>query len=152
MWLRTGGQKWKKKIIYIYKCMCSFKYQGSLFTDNEKVDGRYEKRTKNAKVVTYQPLLLLRHQSNSFYTKIQMKKSIFIPTLFYKCQTWVLNKNQERYRPATFKVVNKTRQDKIRNMDILNTINIPPCIEYTEQHRLKWFGHLIRIQQHLPAA
>jgi hypothetical protein len=46
---------------------------------------------------------------------------------------------RERYRSVRClrKVVNKTRQDKVKDMDIRNTIGIPPCIKYIKQQRLK---------------
>ena len=75
----------------------------------------------------------------------------------FKCQTWTLTTNQERKiqtceMRCLRKVVNKTRRDKVRNVDIRNTIGIPPCIEFIEQQRLKWFGHLVRMKQDSPAA
>jgi hypothetical protein len=41
-----------------------------------------------------------------------------------------------------FNLVNRTRQDKVRNEDSRNSTVIPQYIE----RRLKWFGHLVRMQ------
>ena len=50
------------------------------------------------------------------------------------------------------KTVNKTRRDRIRNTDIRDTVKTRPCLEYIDQQRIKWFGHLVRMQQDQPAA
>lgn len=134
-----------------------FKYLGSYFTEDGKFDREIEARIQKANAVTYQLSPLLRHPSISMNTKLQLIRSIFIPTLCYQCQTWTLKIDQERKiqtceMRCLRKAVNKTRLDKVRNTDVRNTIGILPCLEFIEQQRLKWFGHLVRMQYDQPAA
>jgi hypothetical protein len=133
-----------------------FKYLGSYFTEDGKFDREIEARIQKANAVTYQLSPLLRHPSISMNTKLQLIRSIFIPTLCYQCQTWTLNINQERKIQTCEirclkKAVNKTRLNKVRNIDVRNTIGILPCLEFIGQQRLKWFGHLVRMQHDQPA-
>ena len=46
------------------------------------------------------------------------------------------------------KVVNKTKGDRVRTEDIRSTINIKPLTYFIEKQRLKWFGHLMRMEHH----
>ena len=97
------------------------------------------------------------HFCFSMSTKRQLINSIFIPTHCYQCQTWTLNKTQERKiqtceMRCLKKIVNKRRLDRVRNTDIRNTIGITSCTEHIEQQRMKWFGHLVRMQYDQPAA
>lgn len=134
-----------------------FKYLGSIFTEDGKIDREIETRTQKANAITYQLSPLLTHANVSMNTKVQLIKSFFVPTLCYQSQTWTLNKSQERKietceMRCLRRVINKTRRDRIRNQDIRNIIGIPPCLDYIEQQRLHWFGHLVRMQHDQTAA
>ena len=69
-----------------------FKYLGSTFTEDGKIDREIEMRTHKANVAAYQLSPLLKHPSMPMNTKKQLINSIFIPTLCYQCQTWTLIK------------------------------------------------------------
>jgi hypothetical protein len=44
------------------------------------------------------------------------------------------------------KITKNTIRDKVHNATIRENICIKPCIQYIEKQRIKWFGHLVRIQ------
>ena len=60
-----------------------FKYLGSIFTEDRKLDREIEARVQKANAVTYQLAPLLRHPIISQAAKQQMINSIFISTLCY---------------------------------------------------------------------
>jgi hypothetical protein len=66
-------------------------------------------------------------------------------------QTWTLNQEQAQqiqtckmrcYR----KITNNTIRYKIHMATIKEKVGIKPCMQYIEKQRMKWFGHLARMQ------
>jgi hypothetical protein len=128
-----------------------YKYLGSVFTQDGKFDREIEVRIQKANVISYQLAPLLKHRHIPIKTKQQLINCIFIPTLCYQCQTWTINKSQEQKLSTCEmrclrQVVNKTRRDKISNNTIRNMIGTIPCLDYIENQRLKWFGHITRME------
>ena len=118
------------------------------------MDREIETRCQKANAVTYQLSPLLKHPSINMAVKRQLINSIFTPTLCYQCQTWPLSKTQERKittceMRCLRKAVNVTRRDRVRNENIRSTVGTTPCIQYIEKQRIKWFGHLMRMEPHL---
>ena len=108
-------------------------------------------------IITYQLTPVLKHPAIPVETKRQIINAIFIPTLCYQSQTWALTKEQERKittceMRCLRKAVNKTRRDHIRNEDIRRTVGTTPAIRFIEKQRLKWFGHLVRMNPNTPVA
>lgn len=69
-----------------------FKYLGSIFTEDGKLDWEIETRCHKANTITYQLAQLLKHPNICLSTKAKLINTIFIPTLTYQCQTWPLTK------------------------------------------------------------
>jgi hypothetical protein len=44
------------------------------------------------------------------------------------------------------KIKNNTIRDKIHTATIRENVGIKPCMQYIEKQRMKWFGHLVRMQ------
>ena len=73
-----------------------FKYLGSVFSEDGKLDREIETRCQKANAVSYQLAPLLRHPSIPMCIKAQLISTVFVPTLTYQCQTWSLTKALER--------------------------------------------------------
>ena len=133
-----------------------FKYLGSIFSQDGRLDREIESRCQKANAVSYQLAPLLRHPNIPMPTKAKLINTVFTPTLTYQCQTWSLTKAQER-RLVTCEMrclrraANKTRRDRIRNEAIRDTVQVTPVLDHIEQQRIKWFGHLIRMPHNQPA-
>ena len=133
-----------------------FKYLGSLFTEDGKLDREIETRCQKANAVSYQLAPLLKHPSIPMSTKAKLINAIFVPTLTYQCQTWALTKALERKlvtceMRCLRKAVNKTRRDKIKNEVIRDMVGLTPILHHVEQQRIRWFGHLTRMPPDQPA-
>ena len=113
-----------------------FKYLGSVFTEDGRIDREIETRCQKANAVSYQLAPLLKHPSIPINVKAKLINPIFLPTLTYQCQTWSLS---------------KTRRDKIRNEDIRAMVGATSVLQHIEQQRVKWFGHLTRMSPKQPA-
>jgi hypothetical protein len=134
----------------LLKQVKEFKYLGSIFTEDGRIDREIEARTQKANAVSYQLTPLLKHPHISKKAKQQMFNSIFLPTLCYQSQTWTLTKAHEQKLTTCEmrclrKITNNTRRDRIRNTTIRNQVGTRSCIEYIEEQRMKWFGHLTRM-------
>ena len=133
-----------------------FKYLGSMFTENGKLDREIETRCQKANAVSYQLAPLLKHPSISTSTKAKLINAIFLPTLTYQCQTWSLTKDLERKlvtceMKCLRKAVNKTKRDKIRNEVIRDMAGAKPVLQHIKQQQVKWFGHITRMSINQPA-
>ncbi|KAI8519496.1 hypothetical protein Bbelb_027530 [Branchiostoma belcheri] len=108
-----------------------FKYHGSIFTEDGKLDREIETRVRKANSISYQLAPLLKHPSIPMETKAKLFNSIFLPTLTYQCQTWTLTKPLERKiitceMRCLRRLVNRTRRDKIRNTTIRQMAGVRP--------------------------
>src|SRR6202042_269573 len=90
-------------------------------------------------------------------TKQQIINSIIIPTLSYQCQSWTLTKSQLcKINTCEMKCLRRAAnliiRDRVRNDTIRQIVGTTPCATYIERQKIKWFGHVTRMQHHqLPA-
>ena len=138
------------------KQAAEFKYLGSIFTENGKLDREIETRCQKANAVSYQLAPLLKHPNIPMSTKAKLINAIFLPTLTYQCQTWSLTKALERKlvtceMRCLRRAANKTRRDQIRNELIRGMVGATSVLQHIEQQRIKWFGHLMRMPPNQPA-
>ena len=115
-----------------------FKYLGSIFSQDGRLDREIETRCQKANAVSYQLAPLLKHPDIPMPTKAQLINTTFIPTLTYQCQTWSLTKAQERKlvtceMRCLRRAANKTRRDKIRNKVIRDTVRANTVLEHIKQ-------------------
>ena len=133
-----------------------FKYLGSMFTENGKLNREIETRCQKANAVSYQLAPLLKRPSISTSTRAKLINAIFLPTLTYQCQTWSITTDLERKlvtceMKCLRKAVNKTRRDKIRNEVIRDMTGAKPVLQHIKQQQVKWFGHITRMPIKQPA-
>lgn len=77
-------------------------------------------------------------------------KSMYLPTLLYRCETRVITEvMQRRFQAAEMKylrrVANVTIMDKIRNEKIRNQLETECAKKYMQKAKLRWWGHLNRL-------
>ena len=133
-----------------------FKYLGSIFTNDGRIDREIEVRCQKANSISYQLAPLLKHESIPMSTKAKLINSIFLPTLTYQCQTWPLTQGLKRKlvtceMKCLRKAVNKTRLDKIRNEVIREQVGATSVLQHVENQQIKWFGHVMRMPIDQPA-
>ena len=119
-----------------------FKYLGSIFTEDGRMNREIENRIQKANNVSYQFAPLLKHSDIPMETKSKIINSIFITTLTYQCQTWAMSKPLER-KITTYemrclrKAVNKTRRDMILNTKIREMVGTNSTHHQIQQQRIK---------------
>ena len=129
-----------------------YKYLGTMFGRNGKVNDEIKYRIKQATNVYYQlNQTILGKKEVSQKTKIQIYNTIYKPTLLYGAESWpVNNKIEQKITAAEMKylrrISNKTKRDMIRNTKIREDLKVKPITEYIETSQLKWYGHVKRME------
>ena len=122
-----------------------FKYLGSIFTEDSRMNREIENRIQKANNVSYQLAPLLKHSDTPIETKSKIINSIFLPTLTYQCQTWTLTKPLERKittcEMRCFRKAVKIKRDMIPNTKIREMVGTKIINHHIQQQRIKWFGH-----------
>ena len=134
------------------KCLhwtAEYKYFGSIFSENWKMNREIGARIQRANAVTYHLSPTLQHCNIPMDTKAKLINSVFLPMLTFQCQTWTLNRDLERKvttceMKCLRRATGKTRWDKIRNKEITAMIRISTIMNYIAQQQIKWFGHLMK--------
>ena len=130
-----------------------FKYLGSIFTEDGRLNREIESTVQKTNSFGYQLAPLLRHPNIPIDIKAKLIESIFRPTLTYQSQTWTLTKSLER-KITTCEIrclrraANKTRRDKVKNTKIREMVGTTPILHHIQQQRIRWFGHLTRMAPH----
>ncbi|XP_030753324.1 uncharacterized protein LOC115880278 [Sitophilus oryzae] len=87
---------------------------------------------------------------NSFLNKKEisraLKMTVFIQTLTFSCESWVLTKRLK----TRYSVLGVTRKDILRNSFIREEPKVDSILNKIEQCQLRWYGHLIRMNNDIP--
>ena len=134
----------------------TFRYLGVQLNDKGYHDAEINARLENTSKLYHSlriPFIGKREISGK--TKITVYKTVFVPTLTFGCETWVLTKSMKSKLQAMEmkylrRVAGVTKMDKIRNTDIRQMLGVQPLIKVIEDRQLKWFGHLARLSNEIP--
>ena len=132
----------------------NFKYLGTVFTRNGKIDTEIKNRIAQATRTYYQiNKTIINKKEIEPKTKLQIYQSIYLPTLLYGCETWArTTKVDSQVTAAEMKylrrVANKTRWDRERNSKIREDLKVQEAVtEKIERTQLRWYGHVKRMSQ-----
>ncbi|GFR74295.1 calcium uptake protein 1, mitochondrial [Elysia marginata] len=101
-----------------------FKYLGSFFTKDGRIDREIEVTCQKGNSTSYQLAPLLKHESIPIATKAKLKNSIFLTTLTYQSQTWPLTKGlKNKLVTCEMRYVIDCKQISIRT----NTVRMSLC-------------------------
>lgn len=113
-----------------------------------EINERIEKAMRNYYALNNK---FIRRKEISIKTKITVYKTIYKPVLTYGSESWVLTKQQKsRIQAAEMRYLRAikgiTRRDRIRNEIVRTELKVEPILSNIERQHLKWFGHLIRME------
>jgi hypothetical protein len=92
------------------------------------------------------------HDTYRYITRgVYVPECIHIDVLAYGAESWPLTAKHENRIIATEmkflrRTVGKTRWDKWRNNRIREILNQEPVLNYIERRSIKWYGHVLRMQ------
>src|SRR3978361_55597 len=95
---------------------------------------------------------LIRKKEVSTGTKMTVYKTIFRPILIYGSESWVLTQQQRNKTPGVEMkflrgVRGVTKRGRLRSDKIREDLHIEPILESIEKQQLKWFGHIVRMDE-----
>ena len=95
------------------------------------------------------PLLKEKHIPTE--VKRLIYTTVLLPTLMYGAETWTLTtKDWSRLVAAEMKpiriILGKTRLDRLRNEELRKRLDVMPLESRIEQAKLRWLGHLQRME------
>ena len=133
--------------------MKEFKYLGVLFTNERK--GKTEKeisRRIGAAGAVLQSLnrTVVTKKELSQKAKLSVYRAIFVPTLIYGHETWVMTESiRSRVQAAEMRFLRRVAgislRDRVRSSVTRERLGVEPLLLRLERRQLRWFGHLVRM-------
>ena len=129
-----------------------YKYLGTIFTQNGKINQEVQHRIQLASMVHHQiRRTLIKKPEIEEKTKLQIYNTVFVPILTYGAESWpITSKIQSKLTAAEMRflrdIKNKTKLDKIRNTTIREQLKQQDLLGMIEKKQLQWYGHVTRME------
>ena len=137
---------------YELDAVCQFTYLGSTINDNLSLDAEIDKRIgKAASTLARLTARVWTSPKLSVKTKMAVYNACVISTLLYGSETWTTYAGQERrlnsFHLGTIRrILGISWQDKVTNADVLSRAGLPTMYTLLRQRRLRWLGHVRRME------
>ena len=148
------GDEVKLEIIWANKNLeqvNQYQYLGVTFTYDGKIQEEVNNRIAKANNIYYQiNNTVIGKKEVSTETKLQVYNTVFIPTLTYGSESWVIDtKTESRITASEMRYLRKvkgvTKRERIRNKNIREELKVKPLNKYIETRALRWMGHVTRM-------
>ena len=85
------------------------------------------------------------------HTNIQVYKACVVSTLLYGSESWTLRSRQERrlnsfHMRCLRRILGISWRDKVTNNAVLERTGIPTMFTLLKQRRMRWLGHVCRME------
>jgi hypothetical protein len=130
----------------------SFKYLGSIMTDDAKCEADVKRRLGLAAAAATKLEKILKSQETSMATKLRLIRTLVFTIAAYGSETWTLTSCLEK-RIEAFdmrlyrKILRISYMDRVSNAEVLNRMEIKADERLLEQikiRKLTYFGHVCR--------
>ncbi|KAK3512562.1 hypothetical protein QTP70_017239, partial [Hemibagrus guttatus] len=128
-----------------------FKYLGILFTSEGRMDHEIDRRIGAAAAVMrsmYRSVVVKKELSRK--AKLSIYQSIYVPTLTYGHELWVMTERvRSRIQAAKMsflrRVAGRSLRDRVRSSVTREELGVEPLLFHIERGQLRWLGHLFRM-------
>ncbi|KAK3539665.1 hypothetical protein QTP70_011111 [Hemibagrus guttatus] len=125
-----------------------FKYLGVLFMSEGRMDREIDRRIGAAAAVMrsmYRSVVMKKKLSRK--AKLSIYQSIYVPTLTYGHELWVMTERiRSRIQAAEMsflcRVAGCSLRDKVRSPVTREGLGVEPLLLHIERGQLRWLGHL----------
>ncbi|KAK3551449.1 hypothetical protein QTP70_017426, partial [Hemibagrus guttatus] len=125
-----------------------FKYLGVLFTSEGRMDREIDRRIGAAAAVMrsmYRSVVVKKELSRK--AKLSIYQSIYVPTLTYGHELWVMTERvRSRIQAAEMsflrRVAGHSLRDRVRSSVTWEELGVEPLLLHIERGQLRWLGHL----------
>ena len=136
---------------YTLEVVEDFTYLGSTISSNLSLEAEINKRIGKAASAMSRLSTRVWENTNLTTNKIAVYNACVLSTLLYGSETWTAYARQER-RLNSFhlrclrRILGISWQDRVPNKDVLERAGIPSMFAMLSQRRLRWLGHIRRIE------
>ncbi|TWW59397.1 hypothetical protein D4764_06G0009270 [Takifugu flavidus] len=128
-----------------------FKYLGVLFMSEGRMEQEVDRRIGAASAVMralHRSVVVKRELSRK--AKLSIYRSIFVPTLTYGHELWVMTeRTRSRVQAAEMsflrRVAGLSLRDRVRSSAIREELRVEPLLLRVERSQMRWLGHLLRM-------
>ena len=128
-----------------------FKYLGVASMSDGRQDEELDIRIGKASAVMralHYSVVIKRELSKT--ATLSIFKTIFVPILTYRHESWVMTKRVRSQLQASEmrflrRIEGVTLFDKVRSSEIRKSLNIEPLLHRVERSQIRWFGHVSRM-------
>ncbi|CAM4428457.1 unnamed protein product [Leuciscus chuanchicus] len=128
-----------------------FKYLGVLFTSEGRMEREIDRRIGAASAVMralYRSVVVKKELSRK--AKLSIYQSIYVPTLTYGHEPWVMTeRTRSRIQAAEMsflrRVAGRSLRDRVRSSVTREELRVEPLLLHIERGQLRWLGHLFRM-------
>ncbi|TWW77428.1 hypothetical protein D4764_12G0008180 [Takifugu flavidus] len=128
-----------------------FKYLGVLFTSEGRMEREIDRRIGAASAVMrtlHRSVVVKRELSRK--AKLSIYRPIFVPTLTYGHELWVMTeRTSSRVQAAKIsflrRVAGLSLRDRVRSSAIQEELVVEPLLLRVERSQMGWLGHLVRM-------
>ncbi|KAK3526405.1 hypothetical protein QTP70_025434 [Hemibagrus guttatus] len=128
-----------------------FKYLGVLFTSEGRMDCEIDRRIGAAAAVMrpmYRSVVVKKELSRK--AKLSIYQSIYIPTLTYGHELWVMTERiRSRVQAAEMnflrRVAGRSLRDRVRSSVTREVLGVEPLLLHIKRGQLRWLRHLFRM-------
>ena len=133
------------------KTVDDFKYLGSMISSDGSLDKEIRARICKASQALGQLKTRVLNQHNiRRCTKLKVFKAVVLTSPLYGCETWTLYRRHLKqlehfYMRSLRNILNIKRQDRVSNLQVLDTAESTSIEAMILKSRLHWVGHVIRM-------
>ncbi|TWW73592.1 R2DM Retrovirus-related Pol polyprotein from type II retrotransposable element [Takifugu flavidus] len=128
-----------------------FKYLGVLFTSEGRMRREIDRRIVAASTIMrtlHRSVVVKRELSRK--AKLSIYRSIFVPTLTYGHELWVMTeRTRSRVQAAEMsflrRVAGLSLRDRVRSSAIREELGVESLLLRVERNQMGWLGHLVRM-------
>ncbi|KAK3561362.1 hypothetical protein QTP86_030660 [Hemibagrus guttatus] len=128
-----------------------FKYLGVLFTSEGRIDREIDRWISAAAAVMqsmYRSVVVKKELSRK--AKLSIYQSIYVPTLTYGHELWVMTERvRSRIQAAEMsflrRVAGRSLRDRVRSSVTRQELGVEPLLLHIKRGQLRWLGHLFRM-------
>ncbi|KAK3544536.1 hypothetical protein QTP86_015589 [Hemibagrus guttatus] len=128
-----------------------FKYLRVLFTSEGRMDREIDRRISAAAAVMrsmYRSVVVKKELSRK--AKLSIYQSIYVPTLTYGHELWVMTERvRSRIQAAEMsflcRMAGRSLRDRVRSSVTQEELRVEPLLLHIERGQLRWLGHLFRM-------
>lgn len=126
-----------------------FRYLGSILHKGGEIDEDVSHRIRAGWLKWRSASGFLCDRKMPLRLKGKFYRTAVRPAMLYGAECWPAKKQHEhKMGVAEMRMLRwmcgHTRLDRIRNEDIRNKVGVAPVEEKMREHRLRWFGHVLR--------